>query len=432
VKVLVLGAGVIGITTAYELARAGHEVTVVDRQAGPAQETSFANAGQVSPGYASPWAAPGVPLKALRWMFQKHAPLAIGLDGSMDQLRWMWNMLRNCSPQRYAVNKERMVRLAEYSRDCLAQLRADTGLRYEGREGGTLQVFRTLAQLDAVGKDVAVLRAAGVPYELLRPEELARAEPAIATSPLVGGLRLPGDETGDCHLFTTRLGHMAQSMGVRFAFGEAIEGVQVCGGRVAGVLQGRRLLKADAYVMALGAYSTPMLSGMLDIPVYPVKGYSITVPIADAARAPVSTVLDETYKIAITRFDRRVRVGGMAELRGFDVRLNPRRRQTLELCLNDLFAGAGYPGKGTFWTGLRPMTPDGTPLVGRTPVPNLYLNTGHGTLGWTMACGSARVLADLMSGRAPEIRADDLSVQRYPQPKPNFWTNPWTEPGLST
>ena len=414
-KVLVLGAGVIGTTTAYYLARAGHEVTVVDRQPGPARETSFANAGQVSPGYAAPWAAPGVPLKALRWMFQKHAPLAIGLDGSMDQLRWMWQMLRNCSPRRYAVNKERMVRLAEYSRDCLAQLREDTGLRYEGREGGTLQVFRTQAQLDAVGKDVAVLRAAGVPYELLGPEDLLRAEPAIATGPLVGGLRLPGDETGDCHLFTTGIGHLAQSMGVRFSFGETLDRVEVCAGRVAGVRQGRSLLKADAYVMALGSYSTAMLSEALKIPVYPVKGYSITVPIADADRAPVSTVLDESYKIAITRFERRIRVGGMAELRGFDLRLNPRRRETLELCLNDLFPGAGDAGAASFWTGLRPMTPDGTPLVGRTPLSNLYLNTGHGTLGWTMACGSARLLADVMSGRAPEIRADDLSVQRYAQ-----------------
>jgi len=431
-KVLVLGAGVIGTTTAYYLARAGHEVTVVDRQPGPARETSFANAGQVSPGYAAPWAAPGVPLKALRWMFQKHAPLAIGLDGSMDQLRWMWQMLRNCSPRRYAVNKERMVRLAEYSRDCLARLREGTGLRYEGREGGTLQVFRTLAQLDAVGKDVAVLRAAGVPYELLGPDELARAEPAIATGPLVGGLRLPGDETGDCHLFTTGIGHLAQSMGVRFSFGEAIDRVELCAGQVAGVLQGGRLLKADAYVMALGSYSTAMLSEALKIPVYPVKGYSITVPIADAGRAPVSTVLDESYKIAITRFDRRIRVGGMAELRGFDLRLNPRRRETLELCLNDLFPGAGHAEDATFWTGLRPMTPDGTPLVGRTPLPNLYLNTGHGTLGWTMACGSARLLADVMSGRAPEIRADDLSVQRYVQPESRPWAGPQAEPGLST
>src|SRR4030095_4180019 len=243
---------------------------------------------------------------------------------------------------------------------------------------------------------------------------------------------LPNDETGDCHLFTTRVGQLAEALGVRFQFGATVDRIEMSGGRVIGVAQGRQLLKADAYVMAMGSYSTARLAGMLDIPVYPVKGYSITVPIADAARAPVSTVLDETYKIAITRFDRRIRVGGMAELRGFDTHLNPRRRETLELCLGDLFPGGGYPGKGTFWTGLRPMTPDGTPLVGRTPVPNLYLNTGHGTLGWTLACGSARVLSDLMSGRAPEIRVDDLSVLRYARPQRDSWTPPWTQPGLNT
>ena len=431
-KVIVLGSGVIGVTSAYYLARAGHEVTVVDRQAGPAQETSFANAGQISPGYAAPWAAPGVPLKALRWMFQRHAPLAIGLDGSAAQLRWMWQMLRNCNPQRYAVNKERMLRVAEYSRDCLAQLRGETGLQYEGRQGGTLQVFRTQSQLDGVAKDVAVLKSAGVPYEVLDAAGLLRAEPAITADRLTGGLRLPNDETGDCHLFTRELTRLASALGVRFVFDASIDRLEVCGGRVAGVAQGRRLLKADAYVMALGAYSTKLLAGLIDIPVYPVKGYSISVPISDTAKAPVSTVLDETYKVAITRFDRRIRVGGMAELRGFDQRLKPQRRQTLELCLGDLFPGAAFAGAGTFWTGLRPMTPDGTPIVGATPLRNLYLNTGHGTLGWTMACGSARVLADQLSGRAPDIRTDDLSVFRYLGTGNRPWTEPWTQPQMTS
>jgi D-amino-acid dehydrogenase len=417
-KAIVLGSGVIGTATAYYLARAGHEVTVLDRQDACAMETSFANAGQVSPGYASPWAAPGIPLKALKWMLQAHAPLAIGLDGSWAQLRWMSQMLRNCSPDRYAVNKARMVRLAEYSRDCLQQLRSDTGIAYEGRQGGTLQVFRTQAQLDGVAKDVAVLREAGVPFEVLSAGELARAEPALAATShrLTGGLRLPNDETGDCHVFTTRLAELARTMGVRFRHGVDIEGLKIEGGQVAGVYQNGRLLQADAYVVALGSYSTALLKDVVDIPVYPVKGYSITVPITEAQRAPVSTVLDETYKIAITRFDQRIRVGGMAELRGFDLSLRERRRQTLELCLTDLFPGGGDTSQASFWTGLRPMTPDGTPIVGATPVRNLFLNTGHGTLGWTMACGSGQVLADLMSGRRPEIQADDLGVQRYYKP----------------
>jgi D-amino-acid dehydrogenase len=414
-RVVVLGSGVVGVTSAYYLARAGHEVTVIDREAGPALETSFANAGQISPGYASPWAAPGVPLKAVKWMFQKHAPLAIRPDGTAFQLQWMWQMLQNCTASRYAVNKGRMVRLAEYSRDCLQALRADTGIRYEGRTGGTLQVFRTQQQFDGAAKDIAVLQEADVPYELLSAHELAKAEPALAavSHKLTGGLRLPGDETGDCQMFTTRLAALAEQLGVKFRYNTSIDALAMAGGRIAGVQCGGELVRADSFVVALGAYSTRFLDGIVKIPVYPLKGYSITAPIADAAAAPVSTVLDETYKIAITRFDDRIRVGGMAEIVGFDKSLREARRETLELSVNDLFPGGGDTSKATFWTGLRPMTPDGTPIVGRTPVPNLFLNTGHGTLGWTMSCGSGQLLADLMSGKQPAIRADDLSVHRY-------------------
>ncbi|WP_454806328.1 D-amino acid dehydrogenase [Paraburkholderia fungorum] len=414
-RVVVLGSGVVGVTSAYYLARAGHEVTVIDREAGPALETSFANAGQISPGYASPWAAPGVPLKAVKWMFQKHAPLAIRLDGTQFQLQWMWQMLQNCTSSRYAVNKGRMVRLAEYSRDCLQALRAETGIQYEGRTGGTLQVFRTQQQFDGAAKDIAVLQEANVPYELLSPAELAQAEPALAavSHKLAGGLRLPGDETGDCQMFTTRLAALAEELGVKFRYNTPIDALAVAGGRIAGVQCGAELVRADSFVVALGSYSTKFLSGLVKIPVYPLKGYSITAPIVNEASAPVSTVLDETYKIAITRFDDRIRVGGMAEIVGFDKSLREARRETLELCVNDLFPGGGDTSKATFWTGLRPMTPDGTPIVGRTPVPNLFLNTGHGTLGWTMSCGSGQLLADVMSGKQPAIKADDLSVHRY-------------------
>jgi D-amino-acid dehydrogenase len=414
-RVVVLGSGVVGVTSAYYLARAGHEVTVIDREAGPALETSFANAGQISPGYASPWAAPGVPLKAVKWMFQKHAPLAIRLDGTQFQLQWMWQMLQNCTSSRYAVNKGRMVRLAEYSRDCLQALRAETGIQYEGRTGGTLQVFRTQQQFDGAAKDIAVLKEANVPYELLSAAELARAEPALAavSHKLTGGLRLPGDETGDCQMFTTRLAALAEELGVKFRYNTPIDALAMAGDRIAGVQCGGELVRADSFVVALGSYSTQFLSGLVKIPVYPLKGYSITAPIVNAAAAPVSTVLDETYKIAITRFDDRIRVGGMAEIVGFDKSLRQARRDTLELCVNDLFPGGGDTSKATFWTGLRPMTPDGTPIVGRTPVANLFLNTGHGTLGWTMSCGSGQLLADVMSGKQPAIKADDLSVHRY-------------------
>ncbi|QQJ98008.1 D-amino acid dehydrogenase [Burkholderia ambifaria] len=414
-RVVVLGSGVVGVASAYYLARAGHEVTVIDREAGPALETSFANAGQISPGYAAPWAAPGVPLKAVKWMFEKHAPLAIRLDGTRFQLQWMWQMLRNCTADRYAVNKGRMVRLAEYSRDCLQALRADTGIQYEGRTGGTLQLFRTQQQLDGAAKDIAVLQEANVPFELLSPAELKSAEPALAavSHKLTGGLRLPGDETGDCQLFTTRLAALAESLGVKFRYNTPIDALAIAGGRIAGVQCGSETVRADAYVVALGSYSTSFISNLMKIPVYPLKGYSITAPIVNEAAAPVSTVLDETYKIAITRFDQRIRVGGMAEIVGFDKNLRAARRETLEMCVNDLFPGGGDTSKATFWTGLRPMTPDGTPIVGRTPVSNLFLNTGHGTLGWTMSCGSGQLLADLISGKKPAIQADDLSVHRY-------------------
>ncbi|MCA7951250.1 D-amino acid dehydrogenase [Burkholderia seminalis] len=414
-RVVILGSGVVGVASAYYLARAGHEVTVIDREAGPALETSFANAGQISPGYAAPWAAPGVPLKAVKWMFEKHAPLAIRLDGTRFQLQWMYQMLRNCTAERYAVNKGRMVRLAEYSRDCLQALRADTGIEYEGRTGGTLQLFRTQQQLDGAAKDIAVLREANVPFELLSPAELKNAEPALAavSHKLTGGLRLPGDETGDCQLFTTRLAALAESLGVKFRYNTPIDALAIAGGKIAGVQCGSETVRADAYVVALGSYSTSFVSNLMKIPVYPLKGYSITAPIVNEAAAPVSTVLDETYKIAITRFDQRIRVGGMAEIVGFDKKLRAARRETLEMCVNDLFPGGGDTSKATFWTGLRPMTPDGTPIVGRTPVSNLFLNTGHGTLGWTMSCGSGQLLADLISGKMPAIQADDLSVHRY-------------------
>ncbi len=415
-RVLVMGGGVIGTTSAYYLARAGFEVVVVDRQPAVAMETSFANAGQVSPGYASPWAAPGVPLKAIKWLLQRHAPLAIKLTGDVQQYLWMAQMLRNCTAARYAVNKERMVRLSEYSRDCLDELRAETGIDYEGRQRGTTQLFRTQAQLDAAAKDIAVLQASGVPYELLDRAGIARAEPALAkvADKLSGALRLPNDQTGDCQLFTTKLAEMARELGVEFHFNQDIQRLEYSGDRLDGVWIDGKLESADRYVLALGSYSPQMLKPLgIRAPVYPLKGYSLTVPISDPAMAPVSTVLDETYKVAITRFDQRIRVGGMAEIAGHDLSLNPRRRETLEMVVGDLFPLGGDPSGAELWTGLRPATPDGTPIVGATAYRNLYLNTGHGTLGWTMACGSGRLLADLLAKKRTQISTDGLDVSRY-------------------
>jgi len=392
-RVIVLGSGVIGVASAYYLARQGAEVTVLDRQSGPAEETSFGNAGQISPGYSTPWAAPGIPFKAVKWMFQHHAPLAINLDGSMWQLQWMAQMLKNCNPQSYAVNKERMMRVAEYSRDCLRELRKDTGIHYENRAKGTLQLFRKEAQMEAVQRDISVLEECGVSYELLNGNELGRVEPALANAQdkLVGGLHLPNDETGDCYLFTNALAQIAKELGVNFQFNQNVEKLIVEGDQIKGVQVNGKVLTADRYVLAFGSYSRDFLKPLdLQLPVYPVKGYSLTIPIVDPAFAPQSTVLDETYKIAITRFDQRIRVGGMAELSGFNLGLNEDRRATLQMVTQDLFPG-GDMAQASFWTGLRPMTPDSTPIIGATRFKNLFLNTGHGTLGWTMACGSGKV-----------------------------------------
>jgi D-amino-acid dehydrogenase len=415
-RIIVLGAGVIGVTSAYELARQGHEVTVIDRQAGPALETSFANAGEVSPGYSAPWAAPGIPMKALKWMFQTHAPLVIQPKLDMQRVEWMARMLGNCTTAAYARNKSRLVRLAEYSRDCLIALRRETGISYDERTQGTLQVFRTQKQVDAAQKDIDVLRADGVPFEVLDRASCVAAEPGLAGSAhlIAGGLRLPGDETGDCFKFTQGLADRARALGVTFRWGVGIEHLVERAGRITGVMTSDGFLTADGFVLAMGSYS-PRLAAPLGmrLPVYPVKGYSITAPIVNEDRAPVSTVMDETYKVAITRLGDRIRVGGLAEIAGFDLSLSPKRRATLEKSVGEMFPGGGDLKAATFWTGLRPMTPDGTPIVGASTVANLWLNTGHGTLGWTMAAGSARVLADVVSGRSPEIRADDLGYGRY-------------------
>ncbi|NYT65728.1 D-amino acid dehydrogenase [Alcaligenaceae bacterium] len=415
-KVIVLGAGVIGVTSAYYLAQQGHQVTVIEREPASALETSFANAGQISFGYSSPWAAPGIPLKALKWMFEKHAPLAFRPDGSWQQLLFMARMLANCNGTRYAVNKERLLRLSNYSRLCLEALREATNIHYEGRCKGTLQVFRTQQQMDAAGADMAALSDAGVPYQLLQASELHEVEPALVHTrdKLVGGLRTPTDETGDCHMFTSALTAMAVDAGVEFQYNTTIQAVHVMGNTVSGVECNHKLLTADAYVMALGSYSTQLLKHIETLPVYPMKGYSITVPLLDESRAPVSTLLDETYKIALTRFDQRIRVGGMAEIVGYDTSLNHKRRLTLEMVLNDLFPGSYDQGSDvSFWTGLRPKTPDSTPIIGTTRINKLYLNTGHGTLGWTMACGSGQLIADIVSGKETAIRSEDLSIKRY-------------------
>jgi D-amino-acid dehydrogenase len=418
-KVLVLGAGAIGVTTSYYLAKAGFEVTVLDRQPGPGMETSFGNAGEVSPGYASPWAGPSVPAKAVGWILDRYGPLVIRPQADPAMWRWMLQMLRNCTSTRYTLNKSRMVGIAEYSRDLLRALRAETGITYDERSQGTLQLFRKQSQLDATGGDIDILRQYDVPYEVLDRAGCVRVEPGLAAvqDRFVGGLRLPDDETGDCHLFTQRLEKIAAGLGVRFIYGATISALNVEGDRIAHVTTDKGVFSADRYVMAMGSFS-PLLLRPLGIkaPVYPVKGYSITVPIVDASVAPQSTIMDESYKVAITRLGDRIRVGGTAEVGNYNPTQPLARRRPLDKSLTDLFPQAGDLSRSTFWSGLRPMTPDGPPIVGPTHLANLHLNTGHGTLGWTMACGTARVLADQIGGKEPEIDVKALAISRYANP----------------
>jgi D-amino-acid dehydrogenase len=415
-KIAVLGGGVIGVTSAWYLRQAGHEVTVIDRQAGPAMETSFANAGQISPGMSAPWAGPDTPRKAIVWLLMRHSPLVVWplLDPAL--IDWVVRFLGNCNNAAYARNKARMVRLAEYSRDKLRDLRAETGIRYDDRQRGLLQLFRKQKQADAVGGDTRVLASLGVPYEVLDRAGCVAQEPALAavTGKFVGGLKLPGDETGDARLFTERLAEMCAAAGVVFRMGVTIRRLHAEDGRIAFVETDQGNVTADAYVMALGSYSPLLLRPVgIRLHVYPVKGYSISVPVGNEAAAPVSTVMDETFKVAVTRLGDRIRVGGTAELGGWSLRLREARRGTLVHSLTDLFPGAADVSQASFWTGLRPMTPDGPPVIGATKVANLWLNTGHGTLGWTMACGSGALVADLISGKQPAVECGDLGLARY-------------------
>jgi D-amino-acid dehydrogenase len=415
-RVCVLGAGVVGLTSAYYLAKKGFEVTVIDRQEGVALETSFANAGQISPGYSAPWAAPGIPLKAIKWLMQKHAPLKVSADPELKKLAWMGKMLANCNEKAYDVNKSRMVALAEYSRDQFIAMRKDIGIKYDDGQGGLTQLFRKDEQVEASEKDIKVLKALNVPHQVLTPAQILEVEPGLA--PVIdkfkGGLRLVGDETGDCFVFCQELKKHCDELGVKFKFSVAIERLVVEGDKIRAVKTDQGDFEFDNVLVSMGSYSKELLKAIdISIPVYPVKGYSLTVPITDAQFAPISTVMDETYKVAVTRLGGRIRAAGTAELNGYNLDLPKVRTETITHVVHDLFNQGCELSQADYWTGLRPMTPDGTPVVGRTGIDGLYLNTGHGTLGWTMSCGSAAVIADIMSGDKTDIDSQDLSVQRY-------------------
>lgn len=416
-KIAVLGSGVIGVTSAWYLSQQGHDVTVIDRQHKVAEETSFANAGQISYGYSSPWAAPGIPTKALGWLFSKHAPLKIKPSLSPDLLSWVAKMLVNCQATHYQTNKSRMLRLAMHSQQCLSEMRTALPLDYQGRQKGTLQLFRTPQQLKAIEKDLRLLEQSGTHHKMLSVAQCIEQEPGLiqVEDKIVGGLHLPGDETGDCNLFTQQLADHAERAGVTFMFNTHIQGLLHNEKSIYAVQTDQGEIEADAFVVAMGSYSPKLLQSLnIDLPIYPVKGYSLTLPIINHHFAPQSTIMDETYKVALTRFDDRIRVAGTAELAGFDSSLPDKRLATIKHVVQDLFPNGVDFEQAEYWTGFRPMTPDGTPIVGTTPFANLFTNTGHGTLGWTMACGSAQLLADVVSQRRPVIEQhNEFNLSRY-------------------
>ncbi|MCG7497411.1 D-amino acid dehydrogenase [Vibrio sp. Of7-15] len=415
-NVIVLGGGVIGLTSAWYLRQQGHDVTVIDRQARCADETSYANAGQISYGYSSPWAAPGIPNKAVKWLLQKHSPLKIKPSVSPQLYMWMSQMLMNCNLERYSINKSRMLRIANYSRDCLAELRSNYHLSYEGRQKGTLQVFRSEQQIEAIQKDLKLLSDSNINFQQINASSCLEIEPGLkeVKEKIIGGLHLPDDETGDCYQFCQQLATLAESEGVKFTFNTNITKLNVVDNKLESVETSSGKLRADAYVVALGSFSSQLLRELdLKSPIYPVKGYSLTLPIINSDLSPVSTVMDETYKVAITRFDDRIRVAGTAELAGFNTELPQKRKETIAMVVKDLFPKGGDLNRAEFWTGLRPMTPDGTPIIGKTPITNLYTNSGHGTLGWTMACGSAKLLSDIVSNKQTDIDPEGLNIGRY-------------------
>jgi D-amino-acid dehydrogenase len=415
-KILVLGGGVIGVTSAYYLNRAGHEVTLIERQSAVARETSYANGGQVSWGSGNPWAAPGIPAKAVAWLLRRHAPLVFRPRLDPHQWQWLLHLLRECTPERYRRNKERQLRVARYSHACLAELRAQHGIAYEQRIGGALVLYRHDRDLDVARRELPLLEALAIPTRQLDRAACVAQEPALApvAHRLAGGLLYPDDELGDCRQFTEQLAALAEQQGVTFLVNTRVQRLEHEGDRIARAVTDRGALSADAWVLACGSYSPLLLRPLgIGLPVYPVKGYSITLPITDDAAAPRGTLTDEGCKTVITRLGDRLRAAGTAELTGYDLRLRPARIDTLKQVVRELFPRAGDLSRAEPWAGLRPMTPDNPPVLGATSLRNLFLNTGHGTLGWTMACGSGRILADVVSGRTPEIDLDGLTLARF-------------------
>ena len=418
-KVAVLGAGVAGIASAYHLLEQGHEVTVIERQSGAAQETSFSNAGHVCPSYATPWAAPGMKTKAAQWiaaawLLGRDTPIKYTPRLDSHQWRWLARWLGECNAQRYAVNKARMGRIARYSHAQLKTIRAKLNLDYEQTTIGNLQVFRDQAGLDGAQLASRVLTEADVPHQLMTADQCAAHEPALARDQIAGGMLLPADETGNCQLFTASLARWLQERAVQFLYSTRIDGLRAEGGVITAVVTSGGALSFDAVVLSCASASAQLARPLgLDLPILSVKGYAITAPIIDARHAPRGGIMDEALKVAIAPMGKKLRAAGVAHIGANDTSFSKQQCATTLRSVATLFPLGVDLNQAVYWAGLRPMTPDGAPLVGATRYRNLYLATGGGSNGWTTACGVGRLAADAVSGRMPEIESGDLGLARF-------------------
>ena len=418
-RIVVLGAGVVGTTTAWFLQKAGHEVRVIDRQNGPARETSFANGGQISVSHAVPWASPSAPLKILKWLTREDAPLLFRLRA--DPAQWLWGLrfLLECRSSRTRHNIIQMVNLGTYSRAVLRSLRAETGIRYDHLEKGILHFYTSGQEFEAAKGPAQIMRDYGCRREVVDAQRVVELEPALeyARDRIAGGTYTAEDESGDAHQFTTELAALCLQAGVRFHYGVTVAGLEqeqgkVC--RVRVIEDGHyQPIDADAVVLSLGSFSADFARDLgIRLNVYPAKGYSVTVPVAREEAAYEVSLTDDEFKLVYSRLGNRLRIAGTAELNGYGLQLNRRRCEAIVQRASSLFPGGAHWEAAEYWTGLRPTTPSNVPYIGRSRIPNLYLNTGHGTLGWTHCCGSAKAVTDIIDGRRPEVDFAFTGVER--------------------
>ena len=408
-KTIVLGAGVVGTATAYFLAKDGHEVEVVERQQGAALETSFGNGGVLHASEVEPWAQPGMPMKILKWLGQEDAPLLVRYGAIPNVWRWGLKFIANCTPERLRQNSLANLRIALHSIAITRQVRAEVGIDYDLRTNGLLKVYTDQASLEGGVRSAKRFSQLGLAFKALNPRECVTLEPSLlpTLASLAGGIYFPTDETGDCHKFTTGLAKAAAALGVKFHYGTSIIRLEASGGRIVKVHTSSGEMRADGFVAALGSYTPRVLRGVgVKVPIYPVKGVTITVPGAPWADRPKMPIVDEGRIFGLVPLGDRLRVSGSAEVADFDT--TPSRQRCQAIVNNVIgvfpdFAKCYDPATAEFWAGVRPVTPSGTPILSRSRLPNLFIAAGHGHLGWTMGCGSGHVMADLVSGRTPAI-----------------------------